>query len=191
METALIVSSILLWLVVLLNLLLTLGLVRRLDTGGRSVSAMGLEAGEPAPDFTAQTLSGETVTRSTYAGRNMAFVFISTHCSPCNEILSHMGPLEPKAARAGVELVLVSTDEMEETCTFVEKQNISLPVLIAPRSNNPFLEDYKFISTPSYCLVNEQGKVQSAGFMSMVGGPWKDLADSWVKRDASIATERR
>ncbi len=77
METSLVVNSILLWVVVLFNLLLTLALVRRLNADRRSEHTMGLEAGQPTPDFTAQTLSGEAATRSTYIGRKVAFVFIS------------------------------------------------------------------------------------------------------------------
>lgn len=191
METALIVSSILLWLVVLLNLLLTLGLVRRLNANRASAPEMGLKVGEIAPDFSAQSLSGETVTLATYAGRNIAFIFISIHCGPCHEILPRLEPLGPKAARAGVELVLVSADELDETRAYVAKQNIGLSVLIASRKSNPFMEDYKSTATPSYCLVNEQGKVQSAGYPSLEHGEWKVLADSWAKKGLSLANERR
>ena len=194
MQTILVVSSILLWLVVLLNLLLTFGLVRRLNAdqaNGASASTMGLKAGETAPDFTAQTLSGETVTLSSYAGRNVAFVFISTHCTPCHEILPSLALLAPRAARAGVELVLVSSDEMEETHTFVEKEHISLPVLVAPIKNNAFMEDYKSMSTPSYCFIDGQSRVQSSGYPSLEWGGWKALADSWNKKDVPVASRRR
>lgn len=118
METILVVSSILLWLVVLLNLLLTFGLVRRFNAAPRPVTMphqIGLQVGELAPDFTAPTVHGEIVTLSTYIGRKVVFVFISAHCVPCHEVLPDLQQLGLKAARAGVELVLVSSDEMEET----------------------------------------------------------------------------
>src|SRR5690348_1026265 len=108
METGLVVSSAVLWLVVLLNLLLTLALVRRVNASPRTVPQERLKTGEPAPDFTAHTLDGELVSRSTYAELKVAFVFISTHCGPCREIMPQLVPLGPKAAQAGVELVLVS-----------------------------------------------------------------------------------
>lgn len=193
METVLIVSSILLWIVVLFNLVLTLALVRRANTASHhnSPSLDMLKAGQPAPDFTAQILSGEKVTLSSYAGHKMAFIFISTACVPCREFLPQLELLKPEAARAGVELALVSSNEIGETRAFAEKLNVSLPVLVAPRSTNPLFEEYKATLTPAYCLVNEQGVVQSAGLANLVGGEWEALTDSWKKNDVPVASERR
>jgi cytochrome oxidase Cu insertion factor (SCO1/SenC/PrrC family) len=129
LETVLVVSSVLLWLVVLLSLLLTLVLVRRLNAQSHPEQVVGLKGGQHAPDFTALTLSGEAVRLAIYAGRKVTFLFISTHCRPCQDLLPLIESLGPKAVRAGIELVLVSGDEMEETRVFVEKQNICLPPL--------------------------------------------------------------
>lgn len=188
MEPILLASSILLWIVVLGNLLLTLALIRRSNTSARAGQSTfpALKAGEEAPDFSAQTLNGETVTRATYDGRKTAFVFISTHCQPCRDILPAMEELGPKAARSGVEIVLVSNETVEITSAFITEMDIHLPVLVAPSATNTFTKDYQATSTPSYCLVNEQGKVQSAGYPSMDWGEWKALADSW-KQDNTIS----
>jgi peroxiredoxin len=187
-ETILVVSSILLWLVVLLNLLLTLALVRRLNasrTHQVPVSEMGLKRGEIAPEFTAQTLASEMVTLHSYAGRNTVFIFISTHCAPCHEILPSLVSLGPKAARAGVELVLVSGNELDETRALMEQEQIRLPVLVAPRGSNSFLEDYKATEVPTYCFIDEQGKVQSTGYPGQQWEEWKLLTASWLARDSS------
>ena len=171
------ISSVLLWLVVGFNLILTLALVRRLnalDSTSQSRSthpikiapaSLGPEIGQPAPAFTAQTLEGEQVTLDTYtgAGRSAAFVFISTTCEPCREALPSYEALLPKARQAGVDLVLVSTSDPIQTAAFVEQFNIRLPVLVAPMRDNPFMKDYNFNATPSYCLVDTQGKIRSAG----------------------------
>jgi peroxiredoxin len=187
LETGLIVSSVLLWVVVLLNLLLTLALVRRFNALPRPAPPMGLKAGETAPDFTAQTLSGETVTRATYAGSQVGFVFLSTHCGPCRELLPRFEPLGAKAAQAGVNLLLVIDDELEATRAFAEQYHITLPVLIAPRETNSLMNDYQARSTPSYCLVNAQGKVQSSGYPNFDGEAWKDWLDSWAKQSVPVA----
>lgn len=193
MEMALVVSSILLWVVVLCNLVLTLALVRRLNVTPRhkSLSLEMPEAGQPAPDFRAQTVSGETVTLSTFAGRKTAFIFISTNCAPCRQLLSRLELFKPRAAQTGVELVLVSADEMEETQVFVERLHVRLPVLVAPRNTNPLFDDYKATLTPSYCLVNEQGVVRSAGLLNAEGGEWEALIGSWTTSDIPAASERR
>lgn len=194
METALVVSSILLWLVLLLNLLLTFGLIRRLNNERRQKAAPPLEmleAGQPAPDFSAQALNGDIVTLSSYAGQRVAFHFISTGCEPCREYLPQLEQLHPQATQAGIDLVLVSADPLEETRTFVERMNIHLPILAAPRKSNPFFETYKANLTPSYTLINEKGIIESAGLPNLVGGAWEKLTQSWASSPSSVASERR
>jgi peroxiredoxin len=183
LETGLVVSSLLLWVVVLLNLLLTLALIRRVRD---SKAASGLKAGQIAPAFTAHTLDGELVTNTTYVGRNVAFVFISTHCVPCRELLPKLEPLGSIAAHARTELLLVSTDELEETRVFAVEMNTHLPILVAPAKTNSFLHDYKAPGTPFFCLVNAQGKVQLVGHPNLDQGEWKSLVDSWAKQSVAI-----
>lgn len=194
METVLLVGLIALWLVVLGNLVLTFALIRKVNTGEshsnqKTLRPMGLEKGTEAPDFTAQTLDGETVTRATYAGRSTAFVFFSTLCQPCREVLPELEQLAPTAAQAGVDIVLVSKDKREATSAFLDEMQIHLPVLIAPFDSNPFMKEYKATMTPSYSLIDTQGKIQSAGHPQMP--EWKALAESWSRKDLALPATRR
>jgi peroxiredoxin len=191
LETSLLASSILLWVLTLANLLLTLALIRRVNAGTRSSGEQRLKVGTAAPDFTASTLQGETITRATCAGRNVAFLFISPSCQPCRDMLPTFEALGPKAARSGVDLVLVSNAEHEATSALADQFHLRLPVLVAPLSTNPFARDYLSTTTPSYCLVNEQGKVQSAGYPSLEWGEWKTLVESWEKIQVPVSGERR
>lgn len=191
MNEVLVVSSILLWVLVAFNLLLTLALVRRMNTlseqsqqdANATTSARtgsGPKLGQPAPPFTAKTLQDDHVSLESYTGGTMAFVFIGTHCAPCREALPAYEALAPSAERAGVQIVLVSVNDMEPTRAFIDETGIrKLPVLIAPANSNSFMSDYGFKGTPSYCLVDAQGIVQSAGYPSFDWGDWKALADSW------------
>lgn len=183
MPTGFLISLILLWIVVLLNLLLTLAIIRRLNIGSRQT---GLQHGQMAPDFTAQTLSGESVKFQDYAGHPTAFVFISTRCSHCEKLLPELEVFGPQAIRAGVNLVLVCDNQREEIQGYARKHNIHLPVLIAPRSENPFFQTYQVKGTPFYCYIDNHGKVQSAGHPNMMGGEWKALSDNWVKKALSV-----
>lgn len=192
METGLVISMVLLWVVVLLNLLLTLALIRRLNRTSTSPHAqaipkVGPEVGQRAPDFTAQTLDGATVTRESYTGKKVALVFISTHCGPCREALPRLEQLGPKAARGGIELLLVSSNEAGETRILVESLTLHLPVLVAPSPTNPLTAAYQATATPSYCFIDEQGIVQSAGLLILEGGQWETLVDSWAKQGVPVA----
>jgi peroxiredoxin len=184
MEQALIISAVLAWVVILFNLMLTLALVRRVNSGAGARTTPsrgegGLNAGELAPNFLAQTLDGREVSLTTYAGRSVAFVFVDPGCGPCIESLPQYESVRPKANKAGVEFVLVSTGLMEETRAFVDQYRIQSPVLVAPHRANPFHEDYKMRGTPSYTLVDKEGKVQSAGHPNFQMGNWKKLVTEW------------
>jgi len=160
MEPIWALSIILLWILVLLNLLLTLGLVRRMNTVFPRRDL--LKAGQPAPDFKAETLKGEAVTLATYAGRSVAFVFVSHDCQPCRTELPGLEALRPTAEQNAIALILVSDADAETTQKFMDEIHVSLPVLVAPRGSNTFFSSYKVRGTPSYCLIGPDGKVRAA-----------------------------
>lgn len=186
METVLIVSSVLLWVVVLINLLLTLALVRRVNSGtpqpGAVPALSGLSRGDAAPDFSATTLQGETVTLGSYTGngRLTALIVIEPDCAPCREGLPTYEALYPDARRSGVDLVLVSIGEIEATGELADDFKISMPLIVAPRSKNSFSSDYKVLGTPNYCLIDGDGKVVSAGHPFVQSGDWKTIMKNWM-----------
>jgi len=183
MELVWVISSILLWILVLLNLLLTLALARRLNARLKVAQSDDpfanipkLEIGQPAPDFSVETLDGTQASLASYVRQAVAFIFISPTCGPCREKMPTFNALQPKARRAGVEIVLVSDSDRTETKKFSDDFASSLPFLIAPRENNPFLSDYKAKGTPFYCLVTAQGDVQATGFLD---DEWEALTKTW------------
>lgn len=197
METGLIVSSVLLWVVVLLNLLLTLALVRRVNASS-GVNAAGMaEAGptigEQAPAFSAQTLEGEPVTLESYTGRGRATVlfFISAGCRPCRELLATLGNLLPGARQTGTDLILVSSDEREQAQALLTEFHLDIPMLLAPRERNPFFADYKITGTPSYCVIDDDGTVQSTGHPLPGLAAWKALTATWTRAGKLAASGRR
>jgi peroxiredoxin len=177
MTQGLVLSSVLLWILVLCNLLLTLALIRR--TNASSLPREGLKEGQPAPDFTTETLNGQKVTLATYAQHAVVFVFVEPTCEPCREALPGYEALGPKAVQSGVDFILVSMANAEQTRRFVNEFNIQLPILVAPRESNSFMQDYKLSTAPSYCFIDRQGKIQATGFTNLKAGKWKALADTW------------
>lgn len=188
METVFILSSVLLWVLVLLNIVLTLALVRKVNSDGGSglnsvpLPRSGLEKGTSAPDFAAQNLHGETVTLAAYQGRAVAFLFVSPTCGPCHDAIPRYDALYTQALSRGTELVLVSSGNGEATHELIGEFKLQMSVLVAPQPDNPFFTDYQVTSTPTYCLVAKDGTVQSSGHPSFQRGEWKDLAQSWEAR---------
>jgi len=197
LETVLIVSSVLLWVVVLLNVLLTLALVRRVNASGglnaAGVSETGPTIGEQAPAFSAQTLEGEPATLESHTGRGRAtaLLFISAGCQPCHELLATLGELLPGARQTATDLILVSSEGRERVEALLAEFHLDMPVLLAPRDSNPFFDDYKITGTPSYCVIDEDGTVQSAGHPWPSFGAWKALTATWTRAGKLVASGRR
>ena len=175
-------NAVLTWIVILVNLLLTFGLVRRLKKLSEMMAfeeEVGLTPGEQAPNFQAETLEGGTLSLADFARKAVCLVFFSPSCSPCIDKLPALNILRPKAEKAGVELLLVSTDgDREELVALVKKHALDLPVLLAPMQNNSFAADYKAFATPSFCSLDPEGQVKEAGTF---GDKWEQaFVESWA-----------
>jgi peroxiredoxin len=170
MQSFLVVSSVLLWGVVLFNLLLTLAVIKRVNDNNKQIHDMGmpdigLKPGTQAPDFAAQTLDGETVTLANYKGRKVGFLYVSPHCSPCKEKIPFFQALYTNSQQIGLDWLLVSVaGTRDDTQAMIADFEITMPVLFAPRETNPLAQDYQANGTPSYCLVGEDGKVLLSGY---------------------------
>lgn len=181
LETALALSSVLLWLVVLVNVFLTLALIRRLNGTGQSLGEVGLKPGTTAPDFRAQTLQGVTKTLADYSGKATVLIFVSPTCQPCRERVPMLQQTAVEASASGVEFVLISGGTMEETRAWDQEVGIQLPLLVAPQDQNPFFTDYQITSTPTFCLLGADGSVLGSNNVGQRLDSWKLLAKSHAR----------
>jgi len=177
------ISSILLWVVLIFNLLLTLALVRSVNKlssthlNGERLKFDELQSGDTAPDFKAITLDGIEVTLKDYLNQSIVFVFVSSKCAPCKERIFEIEKILPIAEKAGVNIILVSNDDLETSKEHFSVYSNFNDVLIAPRTENQFMNDYKVPATPYFCLVNNEGLVQANGFFDR---KWSSLVIQWV-----------
>ncbi|GHP00496.1 hypothetical protein KSF_105430 [Reticulibacter mediterranei] len=188
METVLIVSSVLLWIVLICNVFLTLALVRNANKTATQAKPFtppeGLKEGDEAPVFTAQALDETTVTQEDYSHKPALFVFIAPHCGPCHEILPSLKAMGSQMA--DTDLVLVSNSSLEEARELAKEFDLTLPLLSAPKPQNPFFTDYKVHGTPTYYLINAQGKVQATGNPHANNPQWNKLVASLTKQAAAV-----
>ena len=192
-ERLLLVSSILLWSGMMLNMTLTLRILRwiRANNEARMVQQKPVEQhqsvviGTPAPDFKARTLTGQPIRLDNYAGHSVAFIFISPACGHCRlemPVLTKLAPLAKK--NADVEIILVSdwgpivTEQWLAALQSEDGVDVQLPIVVAPRGKTDFLDDYNPEGrTPSFCLLDAQSKVQARGEIPSM--QWKQLKRSW------------
>src|SRR5438132_5133948 len=104
MNVFLLISSILLWLAVLLLGFLLLGALRAIDlsrwrleqveaTMPTRMGRSGLRVGKKAPDFTLPGASGDDVSLQSYAGQKILLVLTQAGCGPCQHIVPELNRL--------------------------------------------------------------------------------------------------
>jgi hypothetical protein len=190
MTQLLIVSLIAVWVVVLVNLLLTLRLLTWIghwNTERRRLieARPQLTVGAPAPDFRATTLDGRPARLRDFADRRVAFIFASPTCDTCRSEMPMLVRLAPAAKRnERVELVLVSSAGKGETRAWLDAMRdqdgleVTLPVIVAPSDQSRLIHDYNPNgSTPFFCLVDEHGRVEARSLF--VEPEWGHLRRRW------------
>ncbi|MBZ0317899.1 MAG: redoxin domain-containing protein [Anaerolineae bacterium] len=171
------INLLLIWMVLLLNFLLTLALIRRFSSDPRTKPSEILSVGVQAPEFELQDLYGSRITKSSFSGRALALVFVSPQCAPCKEHMPKLDALYPKAKRSGIELLVVSISDAEKTQLYVKELNFKSPVAFLPdHPKNTLPADYKLPGTPSYYLLDDRGKIQGGGLLDY---GWEQITDAW------------
>jgi peroxiredoxin len=126
-----------------------------------SLQALGqLKVNEPAPDFSLQDLSGQTVKLSSLRGRAVYIDFWATWCGPCKMALPGLQELTDELKNQGLEIVTIDQGEsLDEVRSFIERKKYSFQVLLDPGSTVGNI--YGVRGLPTSVFVDRNGIVQS------------------------------
>jgi methylamine dehydrogenase accessory protein MauD len=172
MTILLVISSILLWLAVLLLGFLLLGALRAVDqlrwrveqmeaTTPSRMGRSGLRVGKKAPDFTLPGATGGDVSLQSYAGRRLLLVFTQAGCGPCQRIVPELNRLHDTGK---IEVVAINKGETEATRKWMEEAHIRFPV--AMQEAFTVSKRYEVFATPFAFLIDEQGVIASRGIVN-------------------------
>ncbi|MEU7870513.1 hypothetical protein [Dactylosporangium sp. NPDC049140] len=164
MTTALLVAVVLLAALTVFNLVLVLGVVRRLRTfehraggPGERPPALTAPAGERVGDFTASTVDDRRLSRAALAGTTL-FGFFSPNCSACHE---RLGDFRTAAARhSGDAYAVVVRDggALEPVLAGLA----DTPVVLE-EPDGPVARAFGVSGFPAFVLVREGGVIESTG----------------------------
>ncbi|TDE51522.1 hypothetical protein E1295_18125 [Nonomuraea mesophila] len=144
----------------MVNLLLTVGVIRRLRKQGESAPEMsaGLSPGESVPRFATMTTSGEPISDE-LLGAPALIGFFSPGCGPCAELL----PLFVERARGTSDAVLaVVADTGEDGAGDIERlAEVARVVTESPQG--PVQTAFKVNAYPTVIAIGSGGTVVSAG----------------------------
>ncbi len=164
MGTVLLVSSILLWIVVLFNLLISFRLIQIAAPNVWAENAPKLKQGQIAPSFHVQAIDGLDVTLDSFKGHPVFLTFISLQCMACLQKLPEIQAISPLADQTGIRLGLICDADRNQALALAKEFAITVPIYTAAREN-PIWKQYKVNGTPFYCLINEKARVQNTGVL--------------------------
>lgn len=194
-------SHIALWMVVFLILILTLRVIRWLQSMKEAQLLEAhkrmqpeLQIGRLAPTFAVPDLSGRYVRPEDYRGVEVAFVFVSPNCGICRRELGTYTSLG-EAGRSEVDaaLVLVSDETLASTRAWIstvqqeDGLRVSLPVLVPERASMLTLYNPRGVS-PYFVQLDPDGLVVARDTLDTEA--WLTLQGRWRNRPVTAPRQR-
>lgn len=126
-----------------------------------------VRVGNPAPDFTCTTLSGEEFSLSKQKGKVVLINFFATWCGPCRQELPHLQKeiAEKYKDRGDFKLIVIAREQTaEELKKFNQQNDVSVPM--APDPKREIYAKYADKYIPRNYIIGKDGtvKLASMGF---------------------------
>ena len=122
-----------------------------------SSTAPAVRAGEPAPAFSLQSLTGETHALADYRGRAVALTFWASWCGTCRNELPSLSDLSRELDPKSAAVVSLAVDSPPaDVVAFASEARLAFPVLTAPREVS---DTYGIRGLPTTLIVSPAGIV--------------------------------
>lgn len=159
-----IVSHAALWILVLFQTVLLIGVVRALHTlqlrsasGGTPISRGHLQ-GQEMPSFEHADIEGNLIRSDELLGQPLALLFVSPSCRSCTLTLDEMDMLAQKVAGNIVLVCRSSEDECRRLAA-----SYALKTRVISDGDNLVSNLFEVDSVPTAVLVDEDGRISSYG----------------------------
>jgi methylamine dehydrogenase accessory protein MauD len=172
MSAFLLISSLVLWAVVLFFGFMLLGALRavallrwRLEqleaTTPSRLGRSGLRVGKKAPGFKVPAISNGDITLDNYIGRKLLLVFMQPGCGSCHQIVPDLNQLQDAGE---MQVVVVHNGDEAEVKEWIKKYRPRFPVALQERYS--LSKGYEVFATPFAFLIDERGVIASRGIVS-------------------------
>jgi peroxiredoxin len=119
-----------------------------------------LAPGSPAPEFTLESVNGESVRLSDFHGQTVLIHFWATWCGPCKITMPWLVDLQSKYTARGFRVLAIALDDdatKVEIGEFADQLHVNFPVLIG---NEKIAEAYVGVpAMPESFLVSRDGRI--------------------------------
>jgi peroxiredoxin len=123
-------------------------------------------AGRPAPDFTLQSVNGETFSLGELRGQVVLLNFWATWCPPCREEMPTLQAVYDAHRADGLMVLAVDQNEPASLVQdFGRELGLTFPLLLDP--GYVVSDEYRISLLPSTFFIDRQGVIRDVVF----GGP--------------------
>ncbi|HFE32117.1 MAG TPA: TlpA family protein disulfide reductase [Gammaproteobacteria bacterium] len=122
-------------------------------------SALALDVGSTAPDFTLKSRSGENIKLSEQRGDVVMINFWASWCAPCRQEMPLLEELHDRYADLGFTLLGVNVEEDSNAALDLLKEiPVTFPVLFDSR--NDVSKRYNVVAMPTTVILDRDGNVR-------------------------------
>lgn len=132
--------------------------------------APGSSSSPKAPDFTLNTVEGESFSLKDNLGRPIVLSFFTATCPACRPMVAPLNEIHSKYRDTKNLLVLgVGIGSTEAIASYVEERGITYPVVVDTNRVASVL--YGVTGIPHTVFINKQGRIvhEQRGTLSLVG----------------------
>lgn len=159
--------TILVVLVVVVALMIFFGVKLSHRSSGNAAEATA-KVGAVAPDFTLQTLDGQSVKLSDYRGKAVLLNFWATWCEPCKIEMPWFIDFQKQYAASGLQIVGVAMDDadVKDIAKFAQDMHMDYPILTGKDADREKIADtyggVQFL--PESFYLDKDGKILERAF---------------------------
>lgn len=139
---------------ILLSLLLTFA----------AYGQQNLQVGQPAPDFVAQTIDGQTINLKDLQGKVVMLTFWSTKCEICHSEIPKMNQIVDRYKGKDVVFLALTMENEAKVNPYLRKNPFNYTILtngfgVVLKYANMSKDGGINMGFPSYFLINKQGAI--------------------------------
>ncbi len=130
-----------------------------------------ISIGAVAPDFTLETIDGETVSLKDLRGRVVVLDFWTTWCLGCVQEVPIMNEFSDWVLQENLPITVIAINtypnknselHLKQVRSYLTNHDIDMTVVLDP-SNTPVAKDYGVRAFPSNVIINPDGVVTATG----------------------------
>ena len=135
--------------------------------------------GKPAPDFSFETLEGQTLQLSSLRGKKVVLDFWATWCPPCRKEIPHFVQLASENSRDELVIVGISDEDEETLRAFAAENNVNYTFATAKDLPEPYNQ---VTGIPTTFFIDRQGVIKNTvvGYHSYNALKAEALSDDWT-----------